>query len=122
MSFSALGLLSPASGSAGATTNAAIARCCEVWKLRYKAEKSKGEDEVFAAYYANQSFRDAMPALIGYEGIRDFIACVAYGMLIEAIQPQNGTQFLYAAQVALSTLRCHPDKNQVPKKQKPIAK
>jgi hypothetical protein len=45
-----------------------------------------------------------MPALVGYEGVRDFIACVAYGMLVDAISADRSGQLLYAAQIALNTL------------------
>jgi hypothetical protein len=118
MSLSALGLLNPGSGPVTVPKNAAIAHCCEAWKRRYKAEKANDEDDVFAAHYADESYRDALPALTDYEGIRDFIACVAHGMLIEAIQYKYGTQLLYAAQVALSTLRYQSQNAQEPKKQK----
>ena len=37
-----------------------------------------------------------------------FIACVAYGMLIEAISGCDGARLLYAAQVAQSALRTPP--------------
>jgi hypothetical protein len=45
-----------------------------------------------------------MPMLAGYEGIRDFVACAAHGILIGAIPPERGGQLLYAAQVALNTM------------------
>jgi hypothetical protein len=46
-----------------------------------------------------------MPQLSGQESIRDFIACVAYGMLIKTIAGPDGARLLYAAQVANSTVR-----------------
>jgi hypothetical protein len=49
-----------------------------------------------------------MPPLSGYENIRDFIACVAHAMLIGAIQSEQGSKLLYAAQVALCTVRNQP--------------
>jgi hypothetical protein len=51
------------------------------------------------------AFRKAIPQLSGQENIRDFIACVAYGMLIKAIPGAEGARLLYAAQVANSTIR-----------------
>jgi hypothetical protein len=62
-----------------------------------------------------------MPALDDFESTRDFIACTAYGMLTEKNMNQNGTQLLYAAQVALSLLRYQPPKDQKPKKKRQIA-
>jgi hypothetical protein len=49
-----------------------------------------------------------MPLLSGYESIRDFIACTAHGLLIGAIDGVHGTRLLYAAQVALSSMRSQP--------------
>jgi hypothetical protein len=43
-----------------------------------------------------------MPPLLGAENIREFIACVAHGMLIGAIENKDATRLLYAAQVAFS--------------------
>jgi hypothetical protein len=45
-----------------------------------------------------------MPPLSGYRNICDFIACAAYGTLLGAIKDENGSEFLYAAQVALATV------------------
>jgi hypothetical protein len=106
MSLSALDLLK----SGSVQKNAAIARCCKAWQLRYSAGRSKGEDEVLAAHHADGAYRDAMPALDGYNGIRDFIVCAAHGMLVGAILCQHGTRFLYAAQVALGALNRQPAK------------
>jgi hypothetical protein len=108
MSLSALGLFESGSASAAALANPAIARCCDAWRSRYKAEMSKSKDDVFAAHNADTSYRDAMPPLVDYESIRDFIACSAHGMLIGAIPRQSGTQLLYAAQVALAAIRQQP--------------
>jgi hypothetical protein len=45
-----------------------------------------------------------MPPLDDHESIRSFIACVAHGILIEAIPQKRANQLLYASQVALSAL------------------
>jgi hypothetical protein len=120
MSLSALGLLESGSASGAAITNAAIARCREAWHSRYKAEKSKGQERVSAAHHADASYCEAMPPLLDYESIRDFIACTAHGMLIGAIPHPNGAQLLYAAQVALATLYCQPRQTSPPGKPKKV--
>ena len=51
------------------------------------------------------AFCKAMPQLSGQENIKDFIACVAYGILIKAIPGPEGARLLYAAQVANSAIR-----------------
>jgi hypothetical protein len=88
--------------------NPAIARCMNGWACAYKIEKAKKNDHYDAVSKGNHGYRKAMPRLSGYENIRDFIACVAYGMLIGAIDGDDGTKLLYAAQVALSTVRSQP--------------
>jgi hypothetical protein len=88
----------------------AIARCRDAWKQAYDAymEKNARKDGAGAASYAKDeaaaAYRAAMPQLASWLGIRDFIACVAYGLLIDAIPPDRSGQLLYAAQTALSLL------------------
>jgi hypothetical protein len=122
MSLTALGLLESGSASAAALTNPAIARCCDAWRSRYKAEMSKRKDDVFAAHHADVSYRDAMPPLVDDESIRDFIVCAAHGMLIGAIEHKNGTQLLYAAQVALTAFRREPPQARSPGRPKKVTK
>jgi len=105
-----------------APANPAIARCWEAWKHRFRAEEAKGQGDVTCAHYADASYRGAMPALVDHESIRDFIACTAHGMLIGAIPCENGTQFLYAAQVALATLHRLPQQANPPGRPKKITK
>jgi hypothetical protein len=90
----------------------AIKHCCAAWKRAYDAYM-KGKDgssttRIFAAYDAGPAFCKAMPPLLGYENIRDFIACAAHGILINAISEKRANQLLYAAQVALVALNCEP--------------
>jgi len=96
------------SATKSAPTNPAIARCCAAWQRRFNAEKEKGVGNIFAEGYAAASYRDAMPHLIDFEGIRDFIACTGHGMLIGAIPVEKGAKLLYAAQVAQSLLNRQP--------------
>jgi hypothetical protein len=65
-------------------------------------------DKSYAAYKAGPAYCKAMPPLAGYENIRDFLACAAHGILIEAIPQQRANQLLYAAQVALASLHFEP--------------
>ncbi|MGA2887333.1 MAG: hypothetical protein ABSE51_04725 [Terracidiphilus sp.] len=86
----------------------AIAHCYSAWQRVYKAEIAKGEHWIHASQDAGRAYRSVMPPLSGQDNIRDFVACVAHGMLIGAIEGKNGTKLLYAAQVALSMLRHRP--------------
>jgi len=88
--------------------NPAIARCMSAWIRAYKAEKAINNDDFDAMRKGNHAYCNSMPRLSGYDNIRDFIACVAHGMLIRIIDRDDGAKILYAAQVALSTMRSQP--------------
>jgi len=91
---------------------AAIKRCCAAWQRAYDAHlegtRGDGFDKITAAFKAGPAYRKAMPPLAGYESIRDFIACVAHGILIDAIPQKRANQLLYAAQIALASLQFEP--------------
>jgi hypothetical protein len=83
-------------------SNPAVAHCTKAWKKTFRAETGAGLNEVSAAYRAAEAYRAAMPALSTRESCRDFIACVAQGILLGAIAEKHGGKLLYAAQVALA--------------------
>lgn len=90
----------------------ALRRCCAAYRRAFNAHM-EGTDGGFwaknrAAGEAKLAYRNAMPLLASYEGIRDFIACTAHGILVEAIPPEQSGHLLYAAQVALATLQREP--------------
>jgi hypothetical protein len=88
--------------------NPAIARCCCASARAYKAALAQGKGKGSSDLDAEQAYRRAMPPLSGSENIRDFIACVAHGMLIGAIEGPDGARLLYAAQVAATAVRSQP--------------
>jgi hypothetical protein len=51
---------------------------------------------------AKNAYREAMPPLTGPANIRDFIACVAHGVLLDVISHEESSKLLYSAQVAIS--------------------
>ena len=82
--------------------NLAVAHCCKVWKKTFRESFAATESEVRATSNAAEAYRAAMPPLSTRDSCRDFIACVAQGMLIGAISERDGGKLLYAAQVALA--------------------
>ena len=78
----------------------AVARCCDAGTRAYRTVLAKERNRFEASKAASEAYRLAMPPLVGAESIRDFIACVAHGMLIGAIGSDDGARLLYAAQVA----------------------
>lgn len=110
--------LSPGPGPGKPTSGEALKRCRAAWRRAYKATLSAQGDGSCAEFYAVkagcEAYCNAMPILVGYEGIRDFIACAAHGILIGAIPDKKSGQLLYAAQVAISTLPHEPKTPQAP--------
>ncbi len=85
--------------------NAAVARCYAAGVRARSAALASGMSTLAANRAANDAYRAAMPPLSGAGNIRDFIACVAHGMLLEAISSSNGASLLGAAQVAEDTFQ-----------------
>jgi len=83
-------------------SNPAVAHCSKAWKKTFRAAVSAGKSELGAAIKAGEAYRAAMPALSTRDSCRDFIACVAHGILLDAISEKDGGKLLYAAQVALA--------------------
>jgi hypothetical protein len=90
----------------------AIIRCCEEWTREHHAARALGIREYRAIVLGNQAYKNAMPALNNRNNIRDFIACVTYGILIRAILDAVGVRLLYAAQVASTACKRAPRKPQ----------
>jgi hypothetical protein len=88
--------------------NAAFARCYQAYERERSALVESGRNEVGAHIDARGFYRRAIPLLTSSENIRDFISCVAYGILIDVIDERVGARLLYAAQVARSALPPEP--------------
>ncbi len=54
------------------------------------------------------AYRALLPPLDSYENIRDFIACVTRGLVLDSFNFRDGKELLYAAQIAVSALRAQP--------------
>ena len=91
-----------------AAQNPGVARCCQAYDRAMKAAKAKEKSNYEAEKLAGKAYRDAMPPLCGLDNIRDFIACVAHGMLIASIAPTDAARLLYAAQIAQTAARTPP--------------
>jgi hypothetical protein len=78
----------------------AVERCCQAYTEAFNASLSKGTSDFTAALVAAQAYRLAMPSLAAEDSIRDFIDCTAHGILMGAFEDRQGSQLLYAAQVA----------------------
>ena len=109
---SAASSIAPGPAIRRSTGAAALKRCRAAWQRAYDATMAangnKASERWRAVDNARKAYCNALPLLYGYEGIRDFIACVAHGVVIEAVPPEKTGQLLYAAQVAISSLAQQP--------------
>ncbi len=88
-----------------AHANHAVARCCDAFNRTFKVNIAINQTKAAATECAATAFREAMPPLVGHDNIRDFIACVAQGILLGAFDSAQSARLLYAAQVALTAYR-----------------
>ncbi len=104
--------------------NEALERCVNAWHRNFKLASIDPTDDnlhcaedtdenVFAVEQGANAYRDAMPLLAGYENIRDFIACTAYGILKRIFEFDEGRELLGAAKIAMALLKTQP-KSQAP--------
>jgi hypothetical protein len=117
--------LSPGPGRKPTSAKTALRRCCAAWQRSYDAylasiKRPDDGDRTLATIGAGESYRNAMPLLTGYEGIRDFIACTAHGILIGAIPAEISGRLIYAAQIALNSLPHDPELKQLKQLKKPL--
>jgi hypothetical protein len=80
-----------------ALKNPAVAHCRDVWELVHESTLKKKKSEACALIDASQAYCHAIPPLVGYENICNFIACVGYGMLTNIFLTGTGSKLLYAA-------------------------
>jgi len=78
----------------------AVLNCWTAYEQIYAIERGEGASDKNAEEPAITAYRDAIPCLTDQESIRDFIACVTHGMVLQLITTNEGTKLLYAAQVA----------------------
>jgi hypothetical protein len=54
---------------------------------------------------ASTAYKNKMPLMLDMPSIREYIACVAQGIQMEVFNGRDGSQLLYAAQVAITVSR-----------------
>jgi len=86
------------------TQNPAIANCLAAFRRAYQNAIDRKADGYDARNKAKLGFREALPPLIGRDNIRNFIACVTYGMAVDLISNGDSARLLQAARTAASVL------------------
>ncbi|UWZ85600.1 hypothetical protein [Occallatibacter riparius] len=103
------------------TINSAVQRCVNAWReaLARKNCKDPIDPGVWERDYAGKAYRKALPWLSTPDNVDAFIACVAQGLAIGAIDPSHATKLLYAAQIAITSRRArlHAEKEARTQKQ-----
>lgn len=86
-------------------TSPAIERCCDAWYRAYQSAEARGVNKVSVWLRANEAYRNAMPPLDTPENIRDFVACLTHGMIVNTIVHPHSAQLLKAATLAAQIAR-----------------
>jgi hypothetical protein len=82
----------------------AAEHCRAEWQRAYELAKSKGFDASKALRMASVAYKLAMPNMDTLPAIRAAITCIAQGIRLEVFNGRDGSQLLYAAQVAMTLL------------------
>ena len=83
----------------------AVGKCQDEYHHAYDLAKEKGLAPSKAMRMASVAYKLAMPRMESMNAIRAAIACIAQGIALEVSDGRDGSQLLYAAQVAMSTLK-----------------
>jgi hypothetical protein len=84
--------------------NPAVIHCVQAWKTAQTSSLASGRSAYRSGADGVSAYCAAMPPLSGYQNICDFIVCVGYALTARLIPEDISTKYLYAAQVALSTI------------------
>lgn len=85
-------------------TDKALTICKAEWTRAYTLAQEKGLSANKALRMASVAYKLAMPKMDSLPTIRAAISCIAQGITLEVFDGRDGSQLLYAAQVALSVL------------------
>jgi hypothetical protein len=85
-------------------TERALDHCKAEWSRAYALAQEKGLPAAKALRMACVAYKLAMPKMDSLPAIRAAISCTAQGITLEVFDGRDGSQLLYAAQVALSVL------------------
>ena len=83
----------------------ALTACKDAWTNAYAQAQEKGLPAPKALRMAQVAYKLAMPKMDSLPSIRAAIACTAQGIQLEVFDGRDGSQLLYAAQVAMSVLK-----------------
>ena len=82
----------------------AAEHCADEWRNAHALALGKGYPAARALRMAAVAYKLAMPKMDTLASIRSAICCIAQGIQLEVFDGRDGSQLLYAAQVALSVM------------------
>lgn len=85
--------------------DAAMSHCKDEWSRAFALAQKKGLPATKAQRMAAVAYKIAMPRMTNLASIKAAVACVAQGIQLEVFDGRDGSQMLYAAQVAISIHR-----------------
>jgi hypothetical protein len=80
----------------------ALQHCKDAWEHAYDIGIEKGLSKAEALRMAQVAYKLALPKMDSRAAIKAAIAAVAQGIALEVFNGRDGSQLLYAAQVALT--------------------
>ncbi len=80
----------------------AMDHCASEWQHAYAVAVEKGLPAAKAVRMAAVAYKLAMPKMRDLPSIRAYISCIAQGIQLEVFEGRDGSQLLYAAQVAMA--------------------
>jgi hypothetical protein len=86
-------------------TDKALEHCKAEWTRAYELAQSKGLPAPKAIRMASVAYKLAMPKMDSLPAIRAYVSAIAQGITLEVFDGRDGSQLLYAAQVALTVLK-----------------
>jgi hypothetical protein len=98
----------------------AVSHCINAYNAAYEeCRNSNGGPGKASTYQCEKeggiAFRDSLPTLSSRQDILNFIACVAEGVLLEAIPENTSSKLIYAAHAALRALPREPKPRKIKK-------
>lgn len=94
-----------AAAARASTIESAMSHCKAEWTRAFTLAQHKGLPAAKAQRMAAVAYKIAMPRMTNLASIKAAVACVAQGIQLEVFDGRDGSQMLYAAQVAISIHR-----------------
>ena len=88
----------------------ALNRCMNAYKQAYRAAGTMGADRYDRHNAGSDAYRLALPLTQTETDVQAFINCVTRGIALGVFENHEPSQFLYAAQIALSVTKRKPAK------------